>query len=124
MRIARKSSTIASTYRLQLMLFRAISAQLYIGYCFLLFPTVVVGFLVFWRADFGGKAMAIVFTLMSLHDFLDYLTMLYFITPYRKTVLQWLRLEDKSTSKFGRKMRKENFFLVAFFNFWFGVKLH
>ncbi|KAI6170803.1 hypothetical protein M3Y97_01113500 [Aphelenchoides bicaudatus] len=80
-----------------LMLFRAISVQLYIGYCFLLIPTVVVGFLVFWRAEFGGKSVAIVFTLMSLHDFLDYLTMLYFITPYRRTVMQWLRLADKQS---------------------------
>jgi hypothetical protein len=100
MQIARKNTTIASTYRLQLMLFRAISVQLYIGYCFLLFPTVMAGFLVFWRVEFGGKGMAVVFALMSFHDFLDYLTMLYFITPYRRTVLQWLRLADKDSSGF------------------------
>jgi hypothetical protein len=99
MRIARRSSTIASTYRLQLMLFRAISVQLYIGYCFLLFPTVIGEFLMFFRVEASGKFLAITMALMSLHDFLDYLTMIYFITPYKKTVMQWLGMEIKGSGK-------------------------
>ncbi|KAI6185091.1 hypothetical protein M3Y97_00667600 [Aphelenchoides bicaudatus] len=43
------------------------------------------------------SSLNVVLALMSLHDLLDYLIIIYFITPYRRTVLQWLHLADKQS---------------------------
>ncbi|KAI6206394.1 hypothetical protein M3Y94_00905600 [Aphelenchoides besseyi] len=97
MKQTRRQSTISSTYKMQLMLFRAISAQLYIGYCFLLLPAAFTCTLVYFQVPHGGIYSTIVSSLMSFHGPLDYLCMMYFITPYKRTILKWLRL-DKGTS--------------------------
>ncbi|KAI6180575.1 hypothetical protein M3Y98_00735200 [Aphelenchoides besseyi] len=102
MKQTRRQSTISSTYKLQLMLFRAISAQLYIGYCFLLLPVAFTCTLVYFQVPHGGVYSTIVSSLMSFHGSLDYLCMMYFITPYKRTILKWLRL-DKETSTVSRR---------------------
>ncbi|KAI6180601.1 hypothetical protein M3Y98_00738200 [Aphelenchoides besseyi] len=102
MKQTRRQSTISSTYKLQLMLFRAISAQLYIGYCFLLLPVAFTCTLVYFQVPHGGVYSTIVSSLMSFHGSLDYLCMMYFITPYKRTILKWLRL-DKDTSTVSRR---------------------
>ncbi|KAI6211406.1 hypothetical protein M3Y96_00430900 [Aphelenchoides besseyi] len=87
MKQTRRQSTISSTYKLQLMLFRAISAQLYIGYCFLLLPVAFTCTLVYFQVPHGGVYSTIVSSLMSFHGSLDYLCMMYFITPNQLTVI-------------------------------------
>lgn len=93
-KIARNSMS-TSTYQLQLMLFRAISVQIFIGYCFLLIPLIIAGFLVFFRVHGTGKYVHFMLTFMSMHTFIDYLTTMYFITPYRKTITKWLGLQKR-----------------------------
>jgi hypothetical protein len=95
MQNAKKNSTITSTYRLQFMLFRAITVQIWIGYLFLLFPTIALGILIFLQVHNAGKYASLLILLTSIHNLLDYLTIIYFIIPYRKTVMKWLGLQKR-----------------------------
>jgi hypothetical protein len=95
MRKAKQSTMTPSTYRLQMMLFRAVSFQLFIGYVFLLIPCATLCFMVFLDVPNTGKRASIVLSLMSMHSFLDCLSIMYFITPYRKTIMKWLGLKQR-----------------------------
>uniref|UniRef100_A0A1I7SFT4 7TM_GPCR_Srx domain-containing protein n=1 Tax=Bursaphelenchus xylophilus TaxID=6326 RepID=A0A1I7SFT4_BURXY len=88
----RKATAIANTQRLQLMLFKAVGVQLWVGYALLLFPTAAI-FLTFFCQWRNGTTIAMfAVTLMTTHGALDYATMLWFITPYRRIVAGWLRV--------------------------------
>lgn len=95
MQIIKRSTMTTSTYRLHRMLFNAISAQLFIAYSFLLFPSAALGLMIFFQVQNTGKYVSLVLTLMSVHSFLDCLAIMYFITPYRKTIMKWLGLKQR-----------------------------
>jgi hypothetical protein len=92
---AKKSTVASSTYRLQLMLFRAVSIQLFIGYGFLLFPSVALCIMIVLDIQNTGKYASFFLTLMSVHNFLDCLSIMYFIVPYRKAIMKWLGLKQQ-----------------------------
>jgi hypothetical protein len=92
---AKQSTMSASTYRLQMMLYRAVSAQIGIGYGFILSPTIAICLLVLLEIPNVGNYTSFLLTLMSLHNFLDCLSIMYFITPYRKTIMKWLGIKQQ-----------------------------
>jgi hypothetical protein len=91
----KQSSMIPSTYRLQVMLLHAISSQLFIGYIFLLFPAVALCLMVYLDVPNTGKYASFFLTLMSIHSFFDCLSIMYFIVPYRKAIMNWLGIKQR-----------------------------
>ncbi|KAI6211242.1 hypothetical protein M3Y96_00413000 [Aphelenchoides besseyi] len=91
MQQTRRESSVESTYQMQRILFRALSVELYIGYFCLLFPNTITAILVFVDSPWAGTVGSIGLALFSWHSVLDFLTMLFFITPYRKIILGWIR---------------------------------
>lgn len=79
----RNGSMSKSTQRVQLMLFRAFSIQVFNAFLFLLFPMCSVGLMMYLRTPNTGKICSILLAIMSTHSLADYITMLVFITPYR-----------------------------------------
>ncbi|KAI6211350.1 hypothetical protein M3Y96_00424900 [Aphelenchoides besseyi] len=87
----RRNSVIQSTFRLQMMLFRAFTWELFIAYILLLFPFAIQGLLVYYKFEHTDKITVLNLALMSLHGTIDNLTMLYFISPWYKTITGWIR---------------------------------
>jgi hypothetical protein len=56
----KRTMQYGSTHKLQMMLFKAFSAQLLNGYIFLLFPTTGVGFLVYFQVANTGKYCTVI----------------------------------------------------------------
>ncbi|KAI6212852.1 hypothetical protein M3Y94_00078100 [Aphelenchoides besseyi] len=88
---ARRNSLVSSTYRLHMMLLKAFSVQLIIGYALLLLPVVIQGFLIYNEVANTGKTSTIILALISFHGTIDDLTMIYYIKPWRETVLSWIK---------------------------------
>lgn len=85
----------SSTHKLQLMLLKAFLVQLINGYLFLLFPVAFVGLMIYYRVKNTGKICSILLAVMSTHGLMDYLTMLRFISPYKRVILKWMRIPEK-----------------------------
>ncbi|KAI6234796.1 hypothetical protein M3Y99_00769900 [Aphelenchoides fujianensis] len=92
MRRTRRESAVESTYRMQFILFRALSVQLWNDYLLLLLPNIVAAICIFADAPAAGWVSGVSLALFSCHAFTDYCAMLYFITPYRRTILSWVGL--------------------------------
>src|SRR4051812_26311578 len=80
--IRRSASCVASTQKLQIMLFRALIAQMFLGYVFILLPGFAVGLLAYFDVKGGGRVVSALFVFISTHAWLDYLAMIGFIRPY------------------------------------------
>jgi hypothetical protein len=61
-----------ASYRLELMLFSALTVQLLIGYCLLLFPCLITYILIYFQALHAGKAFTVVYAIMSFQCLCDY----------------------------------------------------
>ncbi|KAI6185633.1 hypothetical protein M3Y98_00044800 [Aphelenchoides besseyi] len=94
---AKRNSLVSSTYRLHIMLLKAFSVQLIIGYALLLLPVVIQGFLIYNEVANTGKTSTVILALISFHGTIDDLTMIYFIKPWRETVLSWIKRSSKSS---------------------------
>lgn len=95
-----------STTRLQMMLFKAVGVQLLVGYIFLLFPTAIICFSFYSQTLYGNTIANFCLILMTTHGSVDYITMMYFITPYRRIVIGWIISATNKTnpSYFGGKI--------------------
>lgn len=76
------------TVKLQFMLFKAVGVQLTIGYLFLLFPIVISYSGFYLQYKNASTVSAICMMLITFHGCLDYVTIIYFITPYRRAVVK------------------------------------
>lgn len=95
---SRRNSTIKSTHKMQYMLFKALIVQLWNGYIFLLFQGIMLGILFYLKVENGGKICTLILGVISIHAWSDYIIILCFITPYRRALLQLLRLPNASNS--------------------------
>ncbi|CAD5225246.1 unnamed protein product [Bursaphelenchus xylophilus] len=69
---------------------QAVSVQLFVGYIFLLFPTAALLLTIALRWDEGTTIAAFCIMLVQAHGCVDFVTMIYFITPYRRKLLEIL----------------------------------
>lgn len=76
------------TYRLHFMLFKAAGIQFLVGILFLLIPCVFQCLSYYFLLSNGTMVCLVCEMLMTIHGCVDYITMLYFITPYRRAVLE------------------------------------
>ncbi|KAI6219125.1 hypothetical protein M3Y95_01133800 [Aphelenchoides besseyi] len=90
-----RNSLLTSTYRMHMMLLTAISVQMIIGYMLLLLPVVVQGFLIYYENENTGRFSTVTLALFSTHGTIDDFTMIYFIKPWRETILNWIRRPSK-----------------------------
>lgn len=103
-RSTRFNSYVKSTYRLQMMLFRAFSVQMLLGYFFLLFPVSLGMLTTSLGLPHGGAICSVFLMLTSIHASLDFLAVLYFITPYRRCIACMIsRLTTRKRSTFQGK---------------------
>ncbi|KAI6198715.1 hypothetical protein M3Y96_00548900 [Aphelenchoides besseyi] len=83
---SRRNSFLTTTHRLQVMLFRAFRVQLFIAYAFILLPLIFQALLIHYRYEHAGTVTTVVILLLSIHGTVDSLAMIYFISPWRKTI--------------------------------------
>ncbi|KAI6198662.1 hypothetical protein M3Y96_00543000 [Aphelenchoides besseyi] len=83
---SRRNSFLTTTHRLQVMLFRAFRVQLFIAYAFILLPLIFQALLIHYRYEHAGTVTTVVILLLSIHGTVDSLAIIYFISPWRKTI--------------------------------------
>lgn len=83
-----KSTTTTTTYRLQIMLFKTLLVQTTLIFMTIALPVILMDYLLFTRNPYGSCYMQIALFLWSLHGIADTFTILAFIKPYRKFVMQ------------------------------------
>ncbi|KAH7708646.1 CRE-SRI-71 protein [Aphelenchoides avenae] len=76
-----------SNYRLQMMLFRTITFQMFLGFVLLLFPALVALLLTVLNVPHSGSATTLLITAMSLHASIEFLGICYFVAPYRRSIM-------------------------------------
>ncbi|KAI6212359.1 hypothetical protein M3Y94_00012200 [Aphelenchoides besseyi] len=85
------------SFQLQMMLLKVVVLQLHVFYILLLFPTYAFCLLVYTQYPRGGYYSTIIVAFMSSHCWLDYLTLLYVVVPYRETIRKALHLRSQSS---------------------------
>uniref|UniRef100_A0A1I7RUP0 Serpentine receptor class gamma n=1 Tax=Bursaphelenchus xylophilus TaxID=6326 RepID=A0A1I7RUP0_BURXY len=83
-----RSNMMSSTLQMHTMLFKAI--QLLVAFGFILFPTALLLLTISVRWTEGTSIAALCIMLVQAHGCVDFLTIIYFITPYRRKLLQIL----------------------------------
>uniref|UniRef100_A0A1I7RUP7 G protein-coupled receptor n=2 Tax=Bursaphelenchus xylophilus TaxID=6326 RepID=A0A1I7RUP7_BURXY len=80
-------TSMTNSIRMQRMLFTALTAQFIVSCIFLLFPTALITLTAGSASPDGRTIFAICLTLVQLHGCIDFIAMIYFITPYRRKVM-------------------------------------
>ncbi|KAI6224543.1 hypothetical protein M3Y99_01385300 [Aphelenchoides fujianensis] len=78
-RSARRKVAVATTYELQRMLFVALSFQ------------ATIELLINLNLKNGSQLTSIAMSLLSWHGVVDYFVMLYFVSPWRREIVGWMR---------------------------------
>ncbi|CAD5230358.1 unnamed protein product [Bursaphelenchus xylophilus] len=84
------------TIKMQFMLFKALSIQMANYFLLEILPLVCATFAFAISYRYGEPLLLVVLTVMVLHGILDYLLMIYFIAPYRRALIRWLKLVPAS----------------------------
>ncbi|CAD5225254.1 unnamed protein product [Bursaphelenchus xylophilus] len=79
-----------TTTRLHNMLVKAFGVQLFVGYVFLCLPCMAMFAAFYAQWEEGTTICAFSFAMLQLHGSADFVTMMYFITPYRKKLMEIL----------------------------------
>ncbi|KAI6199103.1 hypothetical protein M3Y96_00591000 [Aphelenchoides besseyi] len=87
----KQNSLVPSTYKYQAMLLKAFSCQLFVAYALLILPVALQSIFVFYNVTFESQ------TNKLFSETVDNLTMIYFISPWRKTVVSWTRWKKPHT---------------------------
>ncbi|KAI6216380.1 hypothetical protein M3Y95_01280600 [Aphelenchoides besseyi] len=85
------------SYQLHLMLFKVLVIQLNIVYAFFLVPVYFICLLIYFQHPQTSYFMMITTELISAHCWIEYSCVLYFIVPYRKTILKALQKRSRSS---------------------------
>lgn len=70
------------------MLFRALTVQVFLSYALLLIPLAVGLLFALLALPLSGPILNLLIMVTGLHTSLDFLTVLYFITPYRQFIIR------------------------------------
>ena len=109
--------------KLQWMLFRAITVQIVIELLFLITPTFGIILTYYFQLKNGEKITVICLTLTSLHAWLDFMCLLYFVRPYRNRLklifkelfnikVSNLKIPNTTTSHIGVRSPSESVFVT------------
>lgn len=71
--------------------------QMSLTVCFLIIPIIVFFIFIKFRTAYSGRPIQIFMCMLASHCFLDYITTLYFIVPYRKFIINKLPFKKNST---------------------------
>ncbi|KAI6185714.1 hypothetical protein M3Y98_00053800 [Aphelenchoides besseyi] len=93
------SKNHSAAYKLQLMLFKFLTVQLYTGYVCLVFPVCLAILFLYLQNPYAGRYAIVAMTLESVHSWIDYSCIIFFITPYRESLLKLFRLRPIRTSQ-------------------------
>ncbi|CAD5225248.1 unnamed protein product [Bursaphelenchus xylophilus] len=94
-----RMNMMKSTQQMHAMLFKArlcfnialaVSVQIWVGYVFLLFPSAILFLAISYRWNEGTTVAAFCIMMVQTHGCVDFITMIYFIVPYRRKLLQVL----------------------------------
>ncbi|KAI6186013.1 hypothetical protein M3Y98_00086900 [Aphelenchoides besseyi] len=85
------------SYHLHLMLFKVLVIQLHIVYAFFLVPIYFICLLIYFQHPHTSYFMMITSELISAHCWIEYSCVLYFIVPYRKTILKVLKKRSRTS---------------------------
>ncbi|KAH7711057.1 Protein SRI-62 [Aphelenchoides avenae] len=80
-----------STYRMQIMLLKALIIQVGVAGAFIIFPMVTIGLTLYTASLKGGPVVTIMIAMTSMHASFDFAILIYFISPYRRASLKLLR---------------------------------
>lgn len=72
------------------MLFKAMSIQMYFDFLFCGIPTLLLALSFALQPENGTLLASICLLVVGTHGAFDYLIIISFITPYRRTVMDWL----------------------------------
>ncbi|CAD5213777.1 unnamed protein product [Bursaphelenchus okinawaensis] len=98
------------TAKMQYILFNAVSFQILNYYLMALLPMSLsaLSFSLAW--SYSEEVATITEALMALHGIIDYFCIVYFITPYRRAVLNWCFRGRYSDSTIGCSVRRKSEF--------------
>ncbi|CAD5225262.1 unnamed protein product [Bursaphelenchus xylophilus] len=83
-------------HRMHKMLFKAVLVQVIVGFIFQLVPTALILLTFYAQWEEGTTIAAVCATMIQVHGCVDFITMMYFIVPYRR---QLLRLVGRQPGK-------------------------
>ncbi|CAD5225274.1 unnamed protein product [Bursaphelenchus xylophilus] len=108
--IQKSRFNLASTQRMHRMLFKALSAEIFIAYTMLIFPTVAILYSLHAQWEEGTTICAVALMVVQLHGAVDFLAIIYFITPYRRKLLSFFkknRQEGKISASWSQGLTRE-----------------
>jgi hypothetical protein len=113
-KLVNNNSSIKSTKKLQLMLFKALVIQIVVIYTFVLIPILGIAFLHIFEVEDGANASMMCVAFMSFCELADYFVIVYFIKPYRTAFLKMVRFADpRSTCKFSAIVNLTKHYFLA-----------
>ncbi|KAI1711537.1 serpentine type 7TM GPCR chemoreceptor sri domain-containing protein [Ditylenchus destructor] len=88
-----------TTYKMQLMLLRALIMQIFLAIFFIYIPMFTIGLVMYLGSRHSGSIVTFMLAIKSAHATVDYVTMIYFVAPYRRALLQSVKriVESKTT---------------------------
>ena len=94
--------------KLQRSVLLSVIVQILLTIVFLFLPVFMFFFYMTFKIQYSGRSMQIFMCMMTSHCFLDYISTLYFVLPYKKFIMNQLSSVSKLSKIFTRVKYKNN----------------